>query len=54
MKDVVSNLQSSLPDDMKEPKVSVIEIKRDLIELSITSSTLNVLEIKRNSQTRKR
>ena len=46
MKDVVSNLKSSLPDDMDEPRVSVIEIKRDLIELSITSSTLNVLEIK--------
>ena len=46
IKDVITLNKSSLPSDMDEPSVNVLEIKRDLIELSITSSTLKLKDLK--------
>ncbi len=46
IKDAVSLIKADLPSDMDEPSVNVIEIKRDLIELSILSNTLNSKDLK--------
>lgn len=46
IKDIISNLASQLPSDMDEPSVNVLEIQRDLIELSIMSKTLKLNELK--------
>lgn len=46
VKDAVALIKSNLPSDMDEPSVNVIEIKRDLIELSILSSSLNTQKLK--------
>jgi len=38
IKDALSNIKQNLPDDMDEPTVSVLEIKRDLVDIAITTS----------------
>ena len=46
IKDAVALTKSNLPTDMDEPSVNVLEIKRDLIELSVFSDKLNISDIK--------
>lgn len=46
IKDAVTLTVPDLPNDMDEPSTNVIEIKRDLIELSIVSDTLKLFELK--------
>lgn len=45
-KDAVALTKSSLPSDMDEPTVNVLEIKRDLIDMSIYSDELSFYELK--------
>jgi HAE1 family hydrophobic/amphiphilic exporter-1 len=47
IKDVVSSSTRNLPSDMDEPTVRVIERKRDLIDLALTSSTKSVDQMKK-------
>ena len=46
IKDQVALTKSDLPTDMDEPSVNVLEIKRDLIELSIVSDKYPLSKIK--------
>jgi multidrug efflux pump subunit AcrB len=46
IKDAVTLTVPDLPDDMDEPSTHVIEIKRDLIELSIVSDKLSLFDLK--------
>ncbi len=46
VKDAVSLTKSNLPSDMDEPTVNVIESSRDLINISLTSPTLSVDQMK--------
>lgn len=46
IKDQVALTKSDLPSDMDEPSVNVLEVKRDLIELSIVSDKRSIDEIK--------
>ena len=44
-KDIVSQNQSNLPDDMDEPTVKTLQLKKDLLEISIYSDTLGYKEL---------
>jgi multidrug efflux pump subunit AcrB len=46
VKDAVTLTKSNLPSDMDEPSVTVIERSRDLINISLTSSNLDVDQMK--------
>ncbi len=41
IKDAISLAKQNLPDDMDDPTVNVLEIKRDLMNVAITSDTLS-------------
>ncbi len=45
IKDAISSTKQSLPVDMDEPIVQVIEIKRDLLNIALTSDTLSKREL---------
>ena len=45
IKDAVSKAKQNLPDDMDEPTVNVLEVKRDLMSVAITSDTLKTDEL---------
>ena len=45
VKDALSLAKQNLPDDMDEPTVSVLEIKRDLLSIAITSETSSHAEL---------
>ena len=53
IKDAVTLTKSNLPSDMDEPSVNVLEIKRDLIELSILSDKLTIAELKQIAEVAK-
>ena len=46
VKDIVSLTKNNLPSDMDEPSVNVLERKRDLINISLTSETKTVDQMK--------
>lgn len=47
IKDQVALIKGDLPTDMDEPSVNVLEIKRDLIELTLVSDKLSISSIKK-------
>jgi len=47
VKDIVTLKKSNLPSDMDEPSVNVLERKRDLINVSLTSQKLTVNQMKK-------
>jgi multidrug efflux pump subunit AcrB len=45
IKDALSNIKQNLPDDMDEPTVSVLEVKRDLLDIAITCDQNSDLDL---------
>ena len=47
IKDQITTIKSNLPSDMDEPTVKVIELNKNLIDISISSSNISVNELKK-------
>ena len=50
VKDALAIARRDLPDDMDEPVVKVLEVKRDLLNIVVASETLSLAELKPTAQ----
>ncbi|MEA3419435.1 MAG: efflux RND transporter permease subunit [Campylobacterota bacterium] len=50
VKDALAIAKRDLPDDMDEPKVKVLEIRRALLDIAISSDKISLSEIKEKAQ----